>query len=381
LTPFSLFYFLVATILTIVALPFLLLLTFKEKYKISIPKRFFLYKNPSFQSSGVWFHVCSLGEAVSLKPLLQRLNKKVNISVITTTGYEAAKKYNADVGFLPFESLLPFWVRKQKVLVVSEAELWYMLFFMAKIKGAKTILMNARISDNSYQSYVKFSWFYKKIFTCIDVVFAQSEKDKTRLLEIGAKEVIVTGNIKAYGEIKVSRHFQKPSKEVITLASTHAGEEALLLEEIDYHDKKILVVPRHPERFKEVGDMLQNFAKEKGLTYHAFSQKEDFDSDVIMIDKMGELVNIYAISDVVFLGGSFVENVGGHNPLEPAAFGCKILSGMHIFNQRPLFELVENINIIEPWEIKEYALKDAQKTAIKGKVDIEPIIKAIDDVV
>ena len=363
------------------ALPFLFLLSLKEKYKISLPKRFFLYKNPPFKSSRVWFHVCSFGEAISLKPLLERVDKPVNISVTTTTGYKAAKKYEADVRYLPFESLLPFWIKQQKVLVVSEAELWYMLFLMAKLRGAKTILMNARISDNSYKSYQKFAWFYKKIFALVDVVFAQSEKDKKRLLEIGAKEVHVTGNIKAYGEIKPSRHFEKPSQEVITLASTHAGEEALLLDAIDYDDKKIIVVPRHPERFKEVGLFLEDFAKKQGLSYHAFSQREDFDSDVIMIDKMGELINIYAISDVVFLGGSFVEKVGGHNPLEPATFGCKIISGMHIFNQRPLFELVENINIVEPWEIKAYAQKEAQKTAIIGSVDIAPIIKAINDVV
>ncbi len=363
------------------ALPFLLLLSFKEKYKVSIPKRFFLYKNPPFEKSAIWFHVCSFGEAISLKPLLERLNQPVNISVTTTTGYNVAKKYDAEVRYLPFESLLPFWVKRQKVLVVSEAELWYMLFLMAKLRGAKTILMNARISDNSYKSYQKFAWFYKRIFALVDVVFAQSEKDKSRLLEIGAKEVHVTGNIKAYGVSKATRVFTKPEQEVICLASTHAGEEALLLDVIDYHDKKIIVVPRHPERFKEVGAFLANFAKEKGLSYHAFSQREDFDSDIIMIDKMGELINIYAISDMVFLGGSFVEKVGGHNPLEPATFGCKIISGKHIFNQRPLFELVENIMMVEPLEIKAYAQKEAKKTFIKGSVDIEPIIKAIDDVV
>ena len=358
------------------ALPFLLLLIFKDKYKVSIPKRFFLFKNPPFKNSAIWFHVCSFGEVVSLKPLLAKIDEAVNISVTTGTGYEEAKKYKADVRFLPFESLLPFWVNRQKVLVVSEAELWYMLFFMAKKRGAKTILINARISDNSYKSYLKFSWFYKRIFSYIDMVFAQSEKDKKRLLEIGAKEVEVTGNIKAYGDIKTTRVFKKPKQEVITLASTHPAEEALLLEHIDYHDKKLIIVPRHPERFKEVGLFLEAFAKEQGLSFHKFSQREDFESDVIMIDKMGELINIYAISDIVYLGGSFVDNVGGHNPLEPATFGCKILSGKYIFNQKALFELVENINVIEIEESAQ-TQKEALSTKILGKVDIEPIIKAL----
>ncbi len=374
------FYLLLAAILYIAAFPFLLLLTFKQKYKHSIPKRFFLYKNPPFQDSGIWFHVCSYGEAVSLKPLLQKLEKRVNISVITQTGFQAAQRYRADVRYLPYELFLPFWIKKQKVLIVSEAELWYMLFWSAKKKGAKTILINARISDNSYRSYQRFRWFYQKIFAHIDTVFAQSERDKQRLLELGAKKVEVTGNIKAYANVKTTRTFKKPQQEVVTLASTHAGEEALLLENIDYHDKKLIVVPRHPERFMEVGELLSNFAAKKGLSFHKFSKKEDFDSDIILIDKMGELVNIYAISDIVYLGGSFVEGIGGHNPLEPASFGCKIISGMHIFNQLSLFDLVENINVIEPWEIA-VTEKEAQSTKIRAKVEIEPIIKAINDVV
>jgi 3-deoxy-D-manno-octulosonic-acid transferase len=379
LTPFWLFYFIVATILAVVALPFLLILSLKEKYHISIPKRFFLYKNPPFSTHGVWFHVCSFGEARSINALLEQIEEKVNISVITATGYEEAKKYDADVRFLPFESLLPFWVNRQKVLVVSEAELWYMLFFMAKKRGAKTILINARISDNSYQSYLKFSWFYKRIFSSIDIVFAQSHKDRERLLEIGAKEVVVTGNIKAYANVAISRVFQKPTKEVITLASTHQEEEVLLLEKIEYRDKKIIVVPRHPERFKEVAEIIEAFAIKRGLTFHRFSQREDFESDIIMIDKMGELINIYAISDIVLLGGSFVEGVGGHNPLEPATFGCKILSGKHIFNQKALFKLVENALLVAPDEITG-KIAQAKPTKIVGKVDIEPIIKAIEDV-
>jgi len=153
----------------------------------------------------------------------------------------------------------------------------------------------------------------------------------------------------------------------------------MLLQAIDYHDKKILVVPRHPERFIEVGRYLADFAKEKGLSYHAFSQREEFDSDVIMIDKMGELINIYAISDVVYLGGSFVENVGGHNPLEPATFGCKIISGKHIFNQKSLYPLVENIEMVDIGDIV-VASKRAKPTSVLSKGDIAPIIEAIQDV-
>jgi len=139
------------------------------------------------------------------------------------------------------------------------------------------------------------------------------------------------------------------------------------------------VVPRHPERFEEVASYLKNFSKKRGLSFHRYSQREDFESDVIMIDKMGELINIYAISDVVLLGGSFVKNIGGHNPLEPATFGCKVLSGKHIFNQKSLFPLVENIEMIEVEEIAT-TLLSAKPTKIIADGDIEPIIKSIKNV-
>ena len=378
---FSYLYLLIAAILFIVAFPVLLLATLKQKYKISIPKRFFLYKNPPFSKEGIWFHVCSYGEVVSLKPILSDLVGDINISVTTNTGYEMAKKYNADVRFLPYELWLPFWVNKQKILVVSEAELWYMLFFMAKLKGAKVILINARISDNSYKSYQRFSFFYKKIFENIDEVFAQSQKDRDRLELLGAKNVKVCGNIKAYGDIKTTKDYKKSHKSIITLASTHDKEEKLLLENMKLRDDmKLIVVPRHPERFDEVAKFLKDYANKNRLSFSRFSQKESFDSDVILVDCMGELVNIYAISDIVLLGGSFVKGVGGHNPLEPAAFGCKIISGKDYFNQKSLYELVENISIIEADELP-HALVVAKESKVNLFVDIKPIKEAINSVV
>ena len=135
-----------------------MILSFKKKYRESIPARFFLFKNPSFNiQNAVWFHVCSLGEAIALKPLLDRLeNQQILISTITKTGNEQAKKYNASVRYLPYEMFLPFWIKKQKVLVVLEAEFWYLLFRVAFARGAKVILLNARISDKSVKKYLQF---------------------------------------------------------------------------------------------------------------------------------------------------------------------------------------------------------------------------------
>ncbi len=364
-------------IVYILAIPFLVFLSFKQKYKESIPARFALFKNPPFEKEGIWFHVASFGEVRSLKPIISRLDGVKNISTITGTGFNEAKNLTKHSRYLPYELFLPFWIKKQKALVVSEAELWYGLFYIAKKRGIKTYLINARISDNSYKNYLKFAFFYKKIFANIDMIFAQSEKDKKRLLELGAKNIIVNGNIKAFQEIEVTRVFEKPSASAITFASTHKGEEELILENLSFEKgQKFIIVPRHPERFDEVDKLLKTYSQKFGVTYHRFSEKDDFDSDIVLVDAMGELINIYAISDIVILGGSFVKGVGGHNPLECAHFGCKIISGEYIFNQEALFCLVDGIKIVKVKDIKAN-IKELKSTKIIASVEIETIIREL----
>ncbi len=374
MTLFTFFYFFIALIVYILAIPFLIFLSFKQKYKQSVVRRFALLNNAPFEKEGIWFHVASFGEVRSLKPLISRLKSDINITTVTQTGFLEAGKLTNNNRYLPYEIFLPFWVNKQKALVVSEAELWYMLFLTAKLKGAKTYLINARISDNSYKSYLRFSWFYRKVFQQIDMVFAQSQKDKDRLLELGAKNIIVNGNIKAYQEIEVTKEYKKPKEEVIILASTHKGEEELIFENLTLEQgKKYIVVPRHPERFDGVNEYLSIVAKNHGLSYHRFSEKNSLESDIVLIDCMGELINLYAISDIVILGGSFIDNIGGHNPLEPAHFGCKIVSGKYIFNQEALFSLVDGIKIVEPNEVNN-SIKNLDFCKITSSTDIQPII-------
>jgi len=364
--------------LYLIFLPVIILLAFKKKYKNSIPARFFLINNPPFKEGDIWFHACSFGEVSSLKPLIERVGK-VHISVITATGYEKAKEFSSSVRFLPFEIFLPFWAPKVKTLVVTEAELWPMLFVSAKAKGAKTILINARISDNSYKNYMRTRWLYSFLFSFVDLVFCQSQKDKERLQKLGAKNVKISPNIKSFQKITPSIRYKKPKEKVITLASTHKTEEKLLLESFDFQKgMKIIVVPRHPERFDEVDEFLKEFAKSKGLSYQRL--RDDFKSDIILVDKMGELINIYAISDIVLLGGSFVEGIGGHNPLEPASFGCKLISGKHIFNQHALFEMVENALLIDISELREkirYEDSIKRSRIISSEQLLEPLISEI----
>ena len=375
---FSIFYYLVLSFIYILAIPYLIFKSRNSKYRQAIPAKFFLKDNVPFKENGIWFHSCSMGETKAIKPLIDNYLENANISVITNTGFEEAKKISPNVRYLPFEIFLPFWVNKQKVLVVMEAELWYLLFLLAKKKGAKTLLINARISDKSYKSYKRFSFFYKRIFQNIDKVFAQSEVDKLRLEELGASNVEVIGNIKLAQLPKVNVKLEKPKQVVITAASTHENEEKLILDTYKKEQGKLIIVPRHPERFEKVDFLIREFIKDKNISYQKYSVKDDFDSDIILIDKMGILNDIYAISDVVILGGAF-EKIGGHNPIEPAFFKCKIISGKNIFNQKSLFDCIKNYYLIENDELGEYLnnIKDLKKSILTKAGSIEPIIKEI----
>lgn len=320
-----------------------------------------------------------MGEVNAIKPIIEHIKShSFGISVITDTGFENARKVTQNVRYLPFEIFLPFWLKRHKTLVVVEAELWFMLFYLLKSRGAKTILLNARISKGSLKNYKRFAFLYKKIFENIDVVFAQDEANASRLTEIGAKNVKIGGNLKLLNIAKPTRIYKKPeSKIFIIAASTHQGEEEIVLEAFkEVKNGVFAIAPRHPNRFEEVYEKSLSFAKKHGLSVVRFTQDSSFSADITLIDTMGELNNLYAISDVVILGGAF-GNAGGHNPIEPASFNCKIISGVNIFHQLPLFEAIENYKLCLPSELPSILAEHEKlkRSHIKESIDLRTILE------
>jgi 3-deoxy-D-manno-octulosonic-acid transferase len=381
---FNLFYLLLVTLLYILALPFLAVLSFKKKYRQSIPSRFFLYRNAPLQPHGLWFHSCSLGEARAIKPLLELFNPKdIRLTTTTHTGYSEIDKNTTQSRYLPFELFLPFWIKPQKALIVMEAEYWYFLFAFAKLKGAKVIVINARMSDRSYKNYLRFKWFYQRIFAFTDEVFAQTQTDAKRLETLGAKNITVTGNIKLYKLPKVTKTITKPNGLIVCGASTHPKEEILILEAFQAlkakeSKAKLILVPRHPERFGEVVHLAQSFASQERMSFAQYSVDSSLQSDIVVVDRLGELINLYAISDIVIAAGSF-EPIGGHNVAEAAQFGCKIISGKGYFNQRDIYRSIENIKTVQKSELTEVLLlhHKLKATKIIAQTDIQPILDSI----
>ena len=380
--PFTLLYALFAALLYLAALPLIVLLAFKSKYRRSVPARFFLWRNPPFKDRGIWFHVCSLGEARALKPVLERLEgKTVNITTITHTGCAEASRYAAQVRYLPYEIFLPFWARPQEATVVLEAEFWYLLFAVAKARGGKLLLLNARISERSFPRYMKLRWLYRRMLAYVDTVYCQSEADRERFEALGAARVRAIGNIKLAQRIEATMVYDKPAETLVVAASTHEGEEeAILSAFLEYAKEtpsKLAVVPRHPERFERVWDRIAALAPEAKRS--RWSERQDFDAEIVLVDAMGELNNIYAIADIAVLGGAFREDVGGHNPLEPARFGCKIISGKHFFHQKELFKYVHHLQFAEPGDIADALRKAAElpPSRVDETIDLESFIRDV----
>ena len=227
---------------------------------------------------------------------------------------------------------------------------------------------------------------YKEIFKYIDEVYAQTPKDIERLESLGAINVTVTGNIKLAHLPEASKALQKPSELVVCGASTHEGEESLILEAFgvlkkEHPEAVLLLVPRHPERFDKVAQMVEKFAKEHQCTTQRYSENEVLASDIVLVDTLGELVNIYAISDIVILGGAFAP-IGGHNAAEAAQFGCKIISGEHYFNQRDIFDAIEGIAVVKASNLSRRLLQHGvlKPAVIKNRSDITPIVESIKSV-
>jgi len=306
------------------------------------------------------------------------------LSVITNTGYregrEIVKKFGGECRYLPFEILLPFWLKPEltpQKLVVVEAELWLLLFRLVKKWGGEVILINGRISDRSYPRYKKFRWFYRTLFRSVDLILAQTPEDKKRFQQLGANRVEVVGNIKSLATFTPTARYTFP-KPTIVAGSTHRGEEELILEAVDYRKFTLILAPRHPERFREVWELVEEFARNRGISAGLFTRGE-LDRDIVVVDRLGELINLYAGADRVVLGGSLVDGIGGHNPIEVAYFGKSLISGPHIFNQRELFRLIEGVQWADtPERLEELLnLPTLPPTTLKKGSGVERVVELI----
>ena len=318
---------------------------------------------------GIWFHTVSMGEFIAAAPLIAQVvethpDKLITVTTTTPTGSEQVQKRFAkeiEQGrvfhvYLPYD--LPWFlngfIRKMapSLLVILETELWPNLIHCAKKANCKVMVINARLSERSAKGYAKVAGLTHTMLEKLDGLAVQNSVDGQRFLELGMpeKNMTVTGSIKFDLSIDDSlkeqgiqwRQSWGQNRPVITVASTHLGEDEIALNAFktvlyQHADALMIIVPRHPERFEQVATLIEQQGFKLGRrSVHSINEQ----NQVVLVDTMGELMQFLAASDVCIMGGSFVEN-GAHNPLEPAALEVPVLIGESQFNFALICEQLE----------------------------------------
>lgn len=313
-------------------------------------------------------HAVSVGETIAVKPLLKALKerfpgRRIIVSNTTETGRSVAEKLpEADLCvYFPFDyrfSVRRFLTRiRPDLVLIMETEIWPNFLRIAREMDVPTMMVNGRISDRSFGRYLRLRWFFSRILRDFSLLCMQSGEDARRIIAMGAppERVLVARNLKydlpvaplaAEEREKLRSGFRIPHAiAVMTAGSTHQGEEeaviaAYLRLVAEGRELFMVLAPRHPERIPQVAELLEREGVPFTLRSRLAGRSEPFRSgEVLLVDTVGELMRFYAVSDLVFVGGSLVQT-GGHNILEPASLSVPVLFGPFMSNFREAADLV-----------------------------------------
>ncbi|HKO96710.1 MAG TPA: 3-deoxy-D-manno-octulosonic acid transferase [Pyrinomonadaceae bacterium] len=324
----------------------------------------------------IWLHCVSVGETQAARPLIKAIknrfpNHSVVVSTITTTGQQLAhrifKNEVAKVFYFPFDWK---WVVRRTLASVNpaavllmETEIWPVFLRECERQQIPVAIVNGRLSDQSFRRYRMIKGFMKRVLSSVDVAVMQTEMDAKRLGALGmsVSRTHVAGNIKfdagalpggASLATTFNNRFGLDNAPIILAASTHANEERLILSAFREMPEgktvrpRLIIAPRHPERFNEVASLLA--ASE--FTWSRRSSPEspaDTKCEIILLDSIGELNALYSLATIVFVGGSIARK-GGHNIVEPAAVGACVVTGPHTNNFRQIVNtFVESDAIVQ----------------------------------
>lgn len=369
----TLLYDIALLLLSLFQLPKMLYMRiFHKKYRDSLAKKFGKGFPPITKGDRtlIWIHAVSVGETKAVAPLAKLLqtelaNPFILISSGTETGHAEAQRSipSADAHvYLPFDFS---WIIKPIVkqvapdlVILCESDFWFNFLTESKKQGAKIALINGKMSERSFQRYRKVPRFAKALFAPFDSLCIQSVHYEERFQNLGLpiEKMHVTGNIKfddspqalSTEQLNTWKTSLGLSKEdlILVVGSCHDPEEKLVLDAAEklwkrFPTLRILLVPRHPERFNEVSTLLQ----QRGIPYRRYTELNGHPTigvKVLLMDTMGLLRKCYQLADVAMVGGSFTERVGGHNIIEPAWYGVPVLFGPHMHSQPELLELVND---------------------------------------
>ena len=331
---------------------------FKEKFSISTKKR--------VGGKLIWFHGASVGELLSIIPIIQKYEKKKSVSQIlvtssTLSSSKVIKKFNFKKTihqFYPIDHyffnnrFLNYW--KPNIAIFVESEIWPSMFKQIDNKKIRLLLLNARFTKKTFKKWMIINNFSKKIFSKISIAYPQNSETKSYLKKIGIKNIKSIGNLKFAehpGEklVKISKklHSEFSKKRVWVASSTHQSEEIFCATTHIKLKKKIknlitIIIPRHIDRVNEIISELERLNLK--IMLHSSNKYNLNDVDIYIVDTFGETKKFHKIATSVFLGGSIIKR-GGQNPLEAARFGSRILHGPNIDNFTDIYKLLKILNI------------------------------------
>lgn len=315
----------------------------------------------------IWIHAVSVGETLSAAPLVRRLrgrlpDAEILFSTVTITGRETAEKVLGSFTdarfYFPFD--LPGISRKfidrvrPDVVVILETEIWPNFLAECSRLGIPAIILNGRISERSLKGYRRLRPLFSRVLGCFSAITTQTEEDARRFLALGADPAVVavTGNMKfdvapPPGDLSALHSLMVREKDAgaawLVAGSTHEGEEEAVLQAFGAvkavnGSARLLLAPRHPERFGPVEELCRREGWETARMTRLAGDPGAAVPDVLLLDMVGELLSAYAAADIAFVGGSLVPK-GGHNILEPALFGVPTLIGPHMQNFREIADI------------------------------------------
>lgn len=339
------------------------------KYVAGLRER--LGRLPALETDGrpvIWLHCVSVGEAQAARPLAGAILKEfpahaLVVSTTTLTGQQVARDAFRDeataVIYFPFDWAWTVRRALRKVnptiVLIMETELWPNFLRECRKRRVPTAIVNGRLSERSFRRYQLIRRFARRIVNGLDLALMQTEADAERLRALGLapERIAVSGNVKfdinddsskqALTDELRARFSLNAERPLIVAASTHAPEERIIIEAFKQlrstpgnDNARLLIAPRHPERFAEVASLMET----SGMIWTRRSEAsstDDSTSDLILLDSIGELRAVYPLASIVFVGGS-IAPTGGHNILEPAAVGACTLTGAHTFNFKAIVE-------------------------------------------
>ncbi|MBI4012680.1 MAG: 3-deoxy-D-manno-octulosonic acid transferase [Candidatus Rokubacteria bacterium] len=310
----------------------------------------------------IWVHAVSVGEVMAAVPLVHALRRRwpgseVVVSTVTATGDRVARaRLQETAAAFVFPLDFAFAMRRAvrrvrpRCFIALETELWPNLLRTLAAAGVPAVLANGRISDRSFRRYLRVRGLFRRVLEQVALFAMQSDEDARRIIAMGAppERVVVTGNLKMeapHGEVGADRLWRRllhlGDEPVWIAGSTHRGEEAAVLDaflELRRAGERLCLIlaPRHPERIDEV----EALARGRGLQPVRRSRIAPGGAGgVVLLDTVGELAALYAVADVIFMGGSLVP-IGGHNVIEPALHAKPIVFGPHMGNFREAARLL-----------------------------------------